>query len=646
MDPADDVFDFPCPPPPRPPPPPPMPPGMKDDKYKTNRTDGGSTPKLAISNVVSLCKSRDSDAALLHEEYDVSDVATNELEEDENAGDESPEGPNDVPLVDLLQSPKKPTEFDKKKRVIAVQLKSGIRYVVEGGLSGEFSREIAEREAKESSLPGAKDPPPAKEVQLPCPYCDYRCQRASKMQDHVNRTHLKIKPYRCKACAYGTTTPNLLQKHVAAKHGKNNVSAKDNDVKKGRENCEKPEQGVKNDGKESTNDVKVTKSEVGGARRKEKKEANGAKLRRSKRYSKSSTDDDDDEPNTFKTASTSKKAPVTTKKAEVSVKERIKRTLGSQNSNEKNRTEPKDNDGKSPPKIIKIKTTPTLYKCAKCDFAALSAGQVSRHQLRMHAAKDAQGGGVKSGIRKCPECSFSILSGESVVALQKHMKTVHSRTEGDHQCPRCDFETPELVLLARHVRTRHHGDDTEPKFKCGLCSYRAYEACMVEKHKETVHLKAETCASCDYATASREVMLRHFQKRHVGDKSPKFKCTDCNYATFEATQLSSHDRECSRQQQPVMPAIRAKDMVCPYCDFKTPVSTRLTNHIKGVHYDLCDFKCDECDFTSSRAYILRQHMKIKHVDSTMFLKDTALTTLCAKEMVNPKYSFAQGLVKK
>jgi len=62
-----------------------------------------------------------------------------------------------------------------------------------------------------------KDP-----LQLICEHCTKQFECLSKLQNHINSVHLKIKQYSCKECEKAYHTPEGLKYHMIVEHGDGN----------------------------------------------------------------------------------------------------------------------------------------------------------------------------------------------------------------------------------------------------------------------------------------------------------------------------------------------------------------------------------------------------------------------------------------
>nr|XP_045582632.1 zinc finger and BTB domain-containing protein 7A-like isoform X20 [Procambarus clarkii] len=110
----------------------------------------------------------------------------------------------------------------------------------------------------------------------------------------------------------------------------------------------------------------------------------------------------------------------------------------------------------------------------------------------------------------------------------------HTSTNKWHQCPHCDYSTPDSYKLKRHI-LKHTG---EKPFSCSYCSYSTTRKEFLKEHINThTGEKPFSCAYCPYSSSHKNILRRHV-RRHTKEKT--YSCTFCSFKTIDETDLSNH----------------------------------------------------------------------------------------------------------
>ncbi|XP_042233646.1 broad-complex core protein isoforms 1/2/3/4/5-like isoform X6 [Homarus americanus] len=107
-------------------------------------------------------------------------------------------------------------------------------------------------------------------------------------------------------------------------------------------------------------------------------------------------------------------------------------------------------------------------------------------------------------------------------------------TNKGHQCPQCDYNTPDSYKLKRHI-LKHTG---EKPFSCTYCSYHTTRKEFLKEHIN-IHTgeKPFSCPHCPYSSSHKNILRRHV-RRHTTEKT--FTCSICPFQTPSKKDLNNH----------------------------------------------------------------------------------------------------------
>ena len=120
---------------------------------------------------------------------------------------------------------------------------------------------------------------------------------------------------------------------------------------------------------------------------------------------------------------------------------------------------------------------------------------------------------------QCSDCEKILVSSTLLTA---HKMEVHlfkpgykaKRSETDIECKICGQYLKNERTLATHTLQFHEKE--KHKFRCDQCDYSTYESTNLRKHFNSLHRDAQDfkCIQCDYLTNSKKQLSRHEINRH------------------------------------------------------------------------------------------------------------------------------------
>ncbi|XP_077978734.1 uncharacterized protein LOC144434153 [Glandiceps talaboti] len=251
---------------------------------------------------------------------------------------------------------------------------------------------------------------------------------------------------------------------------------------------------------------------------------------------------------------------------------------------------------------VRCHTDSTLFKCDYCESRFHKKGSLLLH-MKMHTANRYQ----ENGDDFSPNTSFT-----SVDSL------LIDTTGEMRLCSYCDFQTTQPLVLAQHLRTEHA--EAMP-FKCGLCGFSASKLANYYQHMRRYHVDHSAqykCSECDYAGIQKSDLVVHMRK-HSGQKP--FKCELCPYETTRKSLLTQHKRQHTGE----------KPYKCTLCNFSTATYNNLMRH-KRCHSGERPYHCDQCEFTSGQRSHLMRHIRVHTGDKPYMCNKCGFQTAYASEM--------------
>ncbi|CAH2014409.1 unnamed protein product [Acanthoscelides obtectus] len=238
-----------------------------------------------------------------------------------------------------------------------------------------------------------------------------------------------------------------------------------------------------------------------------------------------------------------------------------------------------------------------IHDCTHCAYKTTNARSLATHLMK-HT-------GVKLSCTNC-DALFTTQLGLDNHILQKHLKFTASIFSKTHECKQCEFKTPYLPQLSKHM-IKH----TRVKLTCTKCdasftTKQRLDNHILQKHPEltgSVSRKIHECTYCKYKTTFESELAGHILK-HTGTK---LTCTKCDRSFTDKRSLDNH----ILQKHPESTAsLSRKIHECTHCEYKTMYAYYLNRHI--MKHTGAKFKCTRCDasFTSTRS--LDDHIIQKH----------------------------------
>ena len=149
-----------------------------------------------------------------------------------------------------------------------------------------------------------------------------------------------------------------------------------------------------------------------------------------------------------------------------------------------------------------------LYKCIMCGFLAESASLLGRHAFEMHEKRSKKWRiGQKCPVRhECEECDYET---PDIHRLHRHMQRVHDTDQVFHfQCKECDFVATSADLLGRHALEVHEAGSV---FRCSLCDFTSNRT----GHLRTVKKKPIN-VTCVNILVLNQLLFRSILKHTMG----------------------------------------------------------------------------------------------------------------------------------
>ena len=125
-----------------------------------------------------------------------------------------------------------------------------------------------------------------------------------------------------------------------------------------------------------------------------------------------------------------------------------------------------------------------VYKCIMCGFLAESAALLGRHAFEIHEKRSKKWRvGQKFPVRhECDECDYET---PDIHRLHRHMQRVHDTAQVFHfQCKECDFIATSADLLGRHALEVHEAGSV---FRCSLCDFTSNRKSDRDRHYTGAH---------------------------------------------------------------------------------------------------------------------------------------------------------------
>ncbi|RXG59974.1 Zinc finger protein 26 [Armadillidium vulgare] len=287
------------------------------------------------------------------------------------------------------------------------------------------------------------------------------------------------------------------------------------------------------------------------------------------------------------------------------------------------------------------------FVCQKCGLVFTVQSRLQDHISNLC------GGGIISGGHR------SLVEGaESFGQMQRrdqHYPVTAGQLEKKHKCPYCKYSSYYTSHVKHHVMQKHTGERPE---QCEVCLRKFTTRSQLNTHRRvhTKEKKAFSCYKCGEAFAQQQQQEQGTDPpAHDRRQKRNHKCPYCDYASYYTTHLRTHimkhtgerPEQCdicmqssyssnhslppshhvsrtentntssSSSNHPLSTSfqvsgtenVTSKFHHCPYCSYKSYVSTNVKQHIKFRHTKNKPFSCNVCQkrFTLERQLIV--HMR-------------------------------------
>ena len=452
----------------------------------------------------------------------------------------------------------------------------------------------------------------------------------SGLSNHIRSSHpdlfltLKKIIYKCKHCVKEYLKPNLLAKHVAAKHGNvGSLSGQTSSHEKG---------PIREQISQTNNLVKDSCGEVqtGESRPKGGASPFGVK----------------DEPIDQYGSDTGLEIEHSTQSMSAVKKEPMVQHSGDLSTN-------------FPQNGLKFETPDTRIPCGICKVSFRNIQEKEHHIHRMHKYKCSQCERHFRTPKRLakhttthhhngnPGRTWTCVAGcegqyTTQAALTKHIIDEHSDKNSTHEndgsdgqiefsCQKCLRCFANKAALTNHIRTSHpelfeilKKTTMKASYKCKNCEKhfpKPYKlAVHAATHRGTQSLPANTCPGCGQHFLSRELLVSHIRESYSdlgaydtdgtitgyqsAQETSMWKCRDCDFICDSAHRLARHASTHT--------GYRKHQCKEPGCDYRTNDKTALVGHVRKHHTHDLPFVCQKCGLQFELQWTLNKHLRKQH----------------------------------
>lgn len=230
---------------------------------------------------------------------------------------------------------------------------------------------------------------------------------------------------------------------------------------------------------------------------------------------------------------------------------------------------------------------------------------------------------------KCRKCMRLY---QTSASMKSHVSTF-CNTERKFQCDHCNFKAHVKSSIQEHIQAKHLPRDPGAN-KCRNCAKNFYSKyvlknhlrnCGLPRHLVRWHLNCRIliCDYCGYKIPSKTKLALHIQAKHL-PRDPNIpylnKCNNCEKTFLQRGNLWKHSRSCGKlngSDQSLM-------ISCDHCNYKTYEKCSLSRHIQHKHLprDLSANNCRKCGKNLSSKSSLQLHSRIcdKSINNSLHLK--------------------------
>ena len=176
---------------------------------------------------------------------------------------------------------------------------------------------------------------------------------------------------------------------------------------------------------------------------------------------------------------------------------------------------------------------------------------------------------------------------------RKHIDETSIEDKAQHiKCDECEYSCTKDKVLAMHKFRKHNGFLPQASIKCDECEYSCFKSKVLSMHKYRKHNGVRPpfeyeCNLCDYKCSKGEMLSIHLFKKHNGDAPQSRSCNKCEYTTPWTSHLWNHmDKHNGKK----------RIFYCGQCDFGNKNKLVLRHHETLNHGIEATVLCDLCDF--------------------------------------------------
>ena len=215
---------------------------------------------------------------------------------------------------------------------------------------------------------------------------------------------------------------------------------------------------------------------------------------------------------------------------------------------------------------------------------------------------------------KCPKCSKVFAA---KLTVWNHMKKCNDNFEIN--CEVCAVVCRGKNGLSNHMRAHQ-------VVKCGKCD-QEFNTNYMKQHMEVCQETEPNfkCDICSYKTLYKQNIVRH--KVKCGKKESNLLCEKCNICINENI-WEQHRADHEAKEDQVKCAEYKAETICTqkciFCEQMFATAWNLNRHVKRKHINGAfqtppkikeNYKCDQCDYFAVKPANLKRHQEQKHTSS-------------------------------
>ena len=244
-----------------------------------------------------------------------------------------------------------------------------------------------------------------------------------------------------------------------------------------------------------------------------------------------------------------------------------------------------------------------LYECHECDSRYQSKKDLINHLMKIHVEESPENEDEK--LLKC-----------------ENLKVFTEIVQEGKEPFECDFcnrsfatEKAKIFHTKRIHNETHSGHIVKPQFKSNICKSKFSQISHLDKHL-TEHNENDSyeCEICDTKYHSKEELIDHVMKVHVGESPEKkvpeklFKCEKCDATFLFHYKLKIHVETAHELEKPFK---------CEMCDKSYMTKSGLNYHIAIGHEGNLRFRCEKCGKGFTQKCSLEKHIGSVHEATNM-----------------------------